>query len=314
MQGKSYGQLKKKYNLPRSTIQFIVKSNGKCKKKNGRKEIINKQDKRRIVSLISEASLTKTKCSSKDIINNLNIKVSRSTVCRVIKCLGFNYKTVQSKFKINFKQRQKRVEAAKRFIIDGIRWDSVIFTDEKYFTLNGCDSYYCWLKGNKSFYGIKKVIRAPGLMIWGMVLCNGLFSFEIMRGKQNTKKYIDIVEHKAVPIIKLNMQGQFIYQQDNCPIHVSKEAQNFFRKENIDCLKWPPYSPDLNIVENIWSYLATIVYQDGHIKNLKDLQIKICNAITVFNETQKTFVQNLYNSIPARLCDVILKRGERLKY
>ena len=47
------------------------------------------------------------------------------------------------------------------------------------------------------------------------------------------------------------MPQQFIFQQDNCPIHVSKQAHEFFSNSNIDILKWPPGSPGLNIIEYI---------------------------------------------------------------
>lgn len=310
----TYGNLKKKYNISRSTIQYIILSDNKCKKKNGRKEAISKYDKRKILSMLDYSNANKIKLSSLDIIRELKLTASRSTVCRVLRYIGCKYDDVRSKFKINFHQKRKRVEMAKAMIISNIQWKQVVFTDEKYFTLNGSDSYYCWIRGNKSPYGIKKVLRAPGLMVWGMVMSNGLLSYEIMKGKQNSKKYIDIIKNKAVPIIKLNLRGHWIFQQDNCPIHVSREAQNYFKNENIDCLKWPPYSPDINIIENIWACLTTMIYKEGNIKNLTDLRFKIDMVVTIFNETQVQYVQRLYESVPSRLCDIIIKRGDRLKY
>ena len=37
--GKSYGEIRNKYGISRSTVQYIILLNNKCKKKNGRKEV-----------------------------------------------------------------------------------------------------------------------------------------------------------------------------------------------------------------------------------------------------------------------------------
>ena len=38
-----------------------------------------------------------------------------------------------------------------------------------------------------------KVLTAPGLMVCGLILPNGLFNYEIMLGKQHSVKYIKFI-------------------------------------------------------------------------------------------------------------------------
>ena len=313
-EGMSFGNIAKKYGMSKSSVQYIVENYNKECKKRGPKEKLNKSDKRRIQTIISEFKKDNMKCSTQDIIKELNLEVSKSTVCRSLKCLNFNYKRLPFKFTLTPRMRQKRVDAARNFLKTGIPWNKVIFSDEKLFTIHGCDSFYSWLNKNQSRMRVRQVVRSPGLMVWGMIMPNGLLSYEILKGKQKSKNYIDMLENKAFPIIKVNHRPDFIFQQDNCPIHVSRFSKEFFKNSNIEVLDWPPYSPDLNIIENIWSTLSRDIYSHGAIKNLRELESRIKSSVCMFNETKAQEVHNLYDSMTTRLCLILEKRGQRLKY
>jgi len=312
--GSSYGNLAAKYEMKRSSVQYIIQNYGKRHKKVGPKDKITKSDKRKMLSLLSESRLSNAKCSSMDIVKELDLKVSSRTVSRNLKSLNFDYKNLPRKFMLTSRMRQKRVEIVRQFIEVGIRWNHVIFSDEKMFTLHGTDSFYCWMQKNQSPIRVKQITRAPGLMVWAMIMPNGLLSYEIMKGRQKSSNYVNLIKSKALPIIKLNAKQDFLFQQDNCPIHVSKESLQFFKEARVKLLDWPPYSPDLNIVENVWSMLSSDIYRQGTIKNLKELGSRIYESVSRFNETKSAEVLQLYNSMPSRLCSVLEKHGERINY
>ena len=46
--------------------------------------------------------------------------------------------------------------------------------------------------------------------------------------------------------------NDFILQQDNCSIQVSKPMKEWMAKMNMTTLEWPARSPDLNLIENVW--------------------------------------------------------------
>ena len=129
-------------------------------------------------------------------------------------------------------------------------------------------------------------------MVCAMMMPNGLLSYRIMRRKQNSQNYIDIIEKSMIPIININYKDDMIYQQDNAPIHVSKFSKNSFLTKNIKTLLWPANSPDLNPIENVWAVHSSIVYNVGDLKNLTLLQKKIESAMQEFNETRRHVISN----------------------
>ena len=68
-------------------------------------------------------------------------------------------------------------------------------------------------------------------MVWAMILPSGLLSYQIMEGKQDTKKYINIIDKFALLIIKLEVKPGFIFQQDNAP------CQDIFQQIQCNIIK-----------------------------------------------------------------------------
>lgn len=313
-EGLSQRQISRMCKIPRPSVQYIIKNSAKQLKKRGPKNKISKIDKRHIRFMLDESQKNQNRFTLNDLRQSLSLNASITTTWRAVKSIEYSYKNIPWKIKLSHQSRVVRVEAAKQFIISGMNWFNIAFSDEKLFTLGGVDSYYCWIKDGSEPSRIRKVLRQPGVMVWAMILPNGLLSYRIMEGKQNSLKYIRIIRESAIPIINLNYESRLTFQHDNAPIHVSRETKLFLKSQQIDVLQWPPYSPDLNIIENIWSVLSNSIYKEGAIKNIAQLKFKIQEAIHDFNETKMNLVQNLYKSMPSRLVSVIAKRGDRLKY
>ena len=73
-----------------------------------------------------------------------------------------------------------------------------------------------------------------------------------------------------------------------------------------------PYSPDLNIIENLWGIVSRRVYKDGRdYKSTDDLWENVSEA---FTSISSELITNLYNSIPKQLVSVLEQKGKRSKY
>jgi len=312
--GLSYNAIGKVMHMKKPAIQKVIQRYGNTLKKRGPKRKITKFTRRRIRSFVNENNMNGVQVTCNKIKFEFKLNVHRTTVLRELKCLKYIYMNIPVKHMLTSNEKKKRVIFCKDCIIKNLNWSNVVFSDEKRFSLYGCDSYYSWFQGNKSPTHIRRLIRSPGVMVWGMITPNGLISFRIIRGKQNSSKYISLIKDVVIPISKLNLGNNFIYQQDNAPIHTSKETKTFMNLAHIETLNWPAYSPDLNIIENVWSLLSNIVYKSGYPKNIQELTCKINEAVQEINEYRRNDIINMYASIRNRLCEVIWRRGERVPY
>ena len=58
--------------------------------------------------------------------------------------------------------------------------------------------------------------------------------------------------------------------QDNAPCHKAKTVLSFLEEEGIAVMKWPPQSPDINPIENVWRIIVEKA-QNRNSQNIDDL-------------------------------------------
>ena len=68
------------------------------------------------------------------------------------------------------------------------------------------------------------------LMVWGMVMPNGIISIHILEEEFNGDKYIGMLRDSVIPLINLNCKKCY-FLQDNCRVHIAKHFQCFLSKK-----------------------------------------------------------------------------------
>ena len=152
----------------------------------------------------------------------------------------------------------------------------------------------------------------------------GVSSAEIKLNKGfNNDSYLNLLENRAFPSIKSKITN-FIFMHDNAPIHTKKLNRTeqhslawnlIVRIFKSKLLKWPPYSPDLNPLENVWSLLDRAKNDELDRrarlgiplpKNKKESfeLLKKCWA-----ELDNEIVKKIYFSFRNRLINVLFNRG-----
>jgi hypothetical protein len=107
----------------------------------------------------------------------------------------------------------------------------------------------------------------------------------------------------------------WVLQQDNDPTHRAApkivQAYNKAHGSSITVLpNWPPSSPDLNLIENVWSVVQENVNRAAP-KTFKDFQQAVIRELKGLS---KQTISNLYASMKGRLEAVISREGGKTGY
>ncbi|EFN80244.1 Transposable element Tcb1 transposase, partial [Harpegnathos saltator] len=125
------------------------------------------------------------------------------------------------------------------------------------------------------------------------------------------ERYIDILcENLEESLLKLDLETNFIFQQDNDPKHKAKKTIAFFKSNKIKLLEWPPQSPDLNPIENLWAYLDRNVDKT----NVTDKTSYYAALQKAWEDIDPEYMKKLVESMPRRLEAVLKTKGGNTKY
>ena len=135
---------------------------------------------------------------------------------------------------------------------------NIIFSDESTVVVD-LDGGGVWrYRGEhppESFY--TKIAHPVQVMVWGAIGPNGYRTKLIQcQGHVNAQKYIDLLaQNHIIDDVKAHFGENFIWMQDNAPSHMAYDAIMWLHQNIPSMLDWPPRSPDLNPIEQLWNYI-----------------------------------------------------------
>ncbi|CAB1441192.1 unnamed protein product [Pleuronectes platessa] len=175
--------------------------------------------------------------------------------------------------------KKSRLEFARSHVGDTANmWKKVLWSDETKIELFGLNAKrYVWRKPNTAHHPehtIPTVKHGGGsIMLWGCFSSAGTGKLVRIEGKMDGAKYREILEENLMQSAKdLRLGRRFIFQQDNDPKHTARATKEWFGLKNVNVLKWPSQSPDLNPIENLWQDLKIAVHRRSP-SNLTELHL-----------------------------------------
>ena len=130
----------------------------------------------------------------------------------------------------------------------------------------------------------------------------------------NSEIYISILQKvlsRSLDKLEL-IENDFMFQQDNAPCHVSKMSKKYFKEKKINVMDWMSNSPDLNLIENIWSLLKLKISKENPHNKIELIETFIKSWNDFFADPK--ICQNLILSMKNRIKEVINRRGDYIDY
>lgn len=233
------------------------------------------------------------------------------------------------------------VSKRKRFCEANINktWSNTMFTDRCKFYFKYPGTSICkvkWVNKGEQWTA-PKPNRPSALNIYAGITIYGITkshvvsgttgfktTFKNLKGKPakniNSNEYQVVLEDTLLPegkrLFGNNGVSNWVLQQDNDPAHKrgSKAALEAWNKShpcnNINLLEdWPPNSPDLSIIENVWAWVQQKVEAAGC---QTFTQFKMC-VFHHLKHVPKSMIRNLFKSVKRRVKECS-KDGAKLRH
>jgi hypothetical protein len=299
------------------------------------KHTVTNRESRRITRL----ALKLRRITTQDLINELDLNISRKTIIRILRANNIRKRIARTKPHLTQSHMSARLEWAKLHeswtVAD---WAKVIWSDESSIQV-GFDSRQMFVFRRPGEELLPECLRPSfkskrvNIMVWGcfkwdrlgpLIICEsggigGDEYFEIL--SDGLLSFVDdLLGPKTDDAAVIRQSNDVIFMHDGAPCHKAAAVVELLAEEELTVMKWPAQSPDLNPIENVWQILKTKFH-----KRFTDLRCSLSkseDAIEkyggilkeVWNEINPTVVSNLIRSMPGRVQAVIKAKGGAIRY
>jgi len=282
-----------------------------------------KIDDRGIRALVREAE--KGEKGAKELAQSLELKISKRHVCRLLKEKGgLKFYALKRKFALTAKHKVNRVKFCKANKGKKADFDRTVWTDYCQFTKKGIRMLRqgCWRKPGQPLKAAHTFIShgpsgRAGHMVWAGIALFGKTEIAFVKGRQTAADHIKTLEEYLVPFIdgieEIEPDIKCRLMQDNASIHTAGVTKKWLAEQTFDVLEWPAKSPDLNPIENAWSQLARIIYDNGR-KQYDSLEALKEAILSAWEQLDMGYIERVINSVPKRLVKCIRAKGDKIDY
>jgi transposase len=160
-------------------------------------------------------------------------------------------------------------------------------------------------------------IQAGGfsVMFWGCFSAYGTGPLVALEGNQDQYSYRQTLRKHLLPEIRLARRDYGIdmtFMQDNAPCHKTDLIRDFLHQHGIPTLDWPPQSPDMNPIENLWHIVKKRRQKKYGIPRTQDELIE--QVFDIWSNLEFSLLIKLVDSIENRLKEVLRLKGRATKY
>lgn len=199
-------------------------------------------------------------------VNVVQADIGPGIVRRRLNEMDIHSRTPAVKFHLRDLHREQRVQYARRYVAEPDEfWENVICVDEKNFSTSEDGRRRVWRGPNSRLKENCVVAKQHSGRIscnfWGCTSVYGVGVLRQVNRRFNAAEYVELLENDFVPylnrIFPENEYEEVKVIQDNSRIHTARLTREWYeRHPRITLLPHPPYSPDLNAIENQWALVV----------------------------------------------------------
>lgn len=251
-------------------------------------------------------------------INAANVQISDRTARQRLNEAGYHCYRPAHKIPLTLEHREQRLGyALENLATSREEWEATIWTDEKVFVSSADHQLHVWRPRDQRLHPNHVVPprRQSGRIscaMWGWISGTAIGELVDIPTRMNSAEYIRILEDVFLPSIRAIYSVEDMpvirFVQDNSGVHNSHETQAWFRNHpEIELIKWPARSPDLNLIENVWAQMV----RRWEPRRERSTAALVRHAREIWEELrlQPDFLANLIDSIPNRINQVIDRSG-----
>lgn len=318
--GLSIGNIQSQLSLPRRTVYQIIIDDGKKAKtgrppKKGRPRHLSVTEVERVVRHVKGNRRRKLN----DLTNFANQHraepVCSKTVKRSIERRGYKSRLAVHTPFISEVNRQKRLDFARKYVNKPLSfWRAWFWSDECSMQLFGKRRMRVWRRPEEAHSRAATVAtvksKSKTAMFWVMICRKKAYTPYWVKGNMNGAQYRDVLKTRVVRNLKDNPEA--IFQDDNAPCHRSGLVKNYLATTTLKTVTWPPQSPDMSPVENVFSIVKKNLQESRHPpRNIQQLKEFVDKELQFF---PKKTLEHLVDSMPRRCEMVIANNGFAIPY
>ncbi|KAL8335162.1 hypothetical protein RB598_009381 [Gaeumannomyces tritici] len=177
---------------------------------------------------------------------------------------------------------------------------------QRYITIHNCED-------PATFALVKQ--KGHGFMFWGS------FAGKV-KGPTffwPDKTSIDASEYcrRILPLVFSWLEAQacrpLYFQQDNASSHRARMTRHWLEVLQIITFLWPPNSPDLNPIENLWAWMKKWLENNYNLQQLTSLQLRAA-VQAAWEAVPADLLEKMARSMVQRLRMVIANNGDHIDY
>lgn len=253
---------------------------------------------------------------------DLDLRVSQRTIRRRLNQGGLTNHVAAKKIFLTDNHRLERINFARECLPMTVEdWRSVIFTDEKVFSTDKDSRRTVWREKGQRYHPniIKPQCRSGRITasFWGWVSAAGPGEIVLIERTLTAVDYINILEDVLVPSVRALYPADEVpiirTVEDNSSVHRAGIVRAWYAEHpEVQRFNWPAKSPDLNIIENVWSELG-----QGWKPIQRERKEGLCRRVFAAWEELRTrpeYTETLVESMPRRMRSVLDSQGHPINY